>query len=76
MTGNRDWIYLMQLYKTLYTAAASSIEMAVWGASQTEASKTRSTLKKDGFKVIGTQTKEVPTTKGPLLAWLNENVKA
>ena len=66
----------MILYKTLYTAAASSIEMATWGASQTEASKTRTSLKKDGYKVIGTQTKDVPTAKGPLLAWLNENVKA
>jgi len=66
----------MVLYKTIYTAAASSAEMAKWGASQTDASKTRSGLKRDGFKVLGTQTVEVPTTKGPLLAWLNENVKA
>jgi hypothetical protein len=66
----------MVLYKTLYTAAASSEKMAVWGASQTDASKARAQLKRDGFKVIGTQTKEVPTTKGPLLEWLNENVKA
>lgn len=63
----------MVLYKTLYTTAASSFELAVWSGSQTEASKTRSSLKKNGFKVVGTQTKDVPTAKGPLLEWLNEN---
>lgn len=66
----------MVLYKTLYTAAASSIEMAIWGASQTDASKARAQLKRDGYKVIGSQTINVPTAKGPLLEWLNENVKA
>ena len=64
----------MQIYKTIYTQAASTIEMCKWGASQTDASKTRTALKKDGFKVIGTQTVDIPTAKGPLLAWLNENV--
>lgn len=66
----------MQLYKTLFTSAASNVEQAKWGGSQTEASKTRAQLKRDGYRVIGTQTVNVPTAKGPLLEWLNENVKA
>ena len=66
----------MQLYKTYSTPAAASASTAVsWQASQTEASKKRGELKRNGFKAE-TQTIDVPTAKGPLIQWLNENVTA
>jgi hypothetical protein len=64
----------MLFYKTIYTPAASTVEMCKWGSSQTDASKTRAQLKRDGFKVVGTQTVDIPTGKGGLLDWLNANV--
>ena len=66
----------MQIYKTLATSAASSTPSKVsWQASQTEASKTRAQLKRDGYKAES-QTINIPTAKGPLIEWLNENVTA
>ena len=66
----------MQLYKTYATpAAASAPSGASWQASQTEASKKRAELKRNGFKAE-TQTVNIPTAKGPLIEWLNENVTA
>lgn len=66
----------MQLYKT--TAANNHGEdiTVSWQASQTEASKARTALKAEGYIRPLSQTVEVPTTKGPLLAWLNANVKS
>lgn len=66
----------MVLYKTIFCVAASTVEQCTWQASQADASKERAQRKRDGFKVVGTQTVEVPTTKGPLLEWLNDHVKA
>jgi hypothetical protein len=63
----------MQIYKTIRdpsTGAGLS-----WQSSQTEASKARAALKKEGFKPE-TVTVNIPTAKGPLIEWLNENVTA
>ncbi len=69
----------MQLYKTTAidtaVAFAQRPDVITWQASQTDASKARTAAKADGRKAIS-QTVGVPTAKGPLLAWLNENVKA
>lgn len=67
----------MNLYKTYITDAgpAEPVTKVSFQGSQTEASKARSAAKKDGYKAES-QTIDVPTSKGPLLAWLNENVKA
>ena len=65
----------MQLYKTFYTDETGK-EQVTWQGSQTEASKARSTAKANGYKKPESQTVNVPTAKGPLLDWLNENVKA
>ena len=66
----------MQIYRTYATPAASSEPTkSSWQASQTEASKARAQLKRDGFKAE-TQTVNIPTAKGPLIEWLNENVTA
>jgi hypothetical protein len=66
----------MLIYKTFATPAASSEASKVsFQGSQTEASKARAQLKRDGFKAES-QTIEVPTNKAGLLAWLNENVTA
>jgi len=67
----------MQLYKTYATTPSASDQAAVvsWQASQTEASKKRGELKRTGFKAE-TQTINIPTAKGPLIQWLNENVTA
>ena len=59
----------MQIYKTVTERGVS------WQASQTEASKERSVLKKLGYKPE-TQTVNIPTAKGPLIDWLNENSAA
>ena len=64
----------MQLYKTFATNENGQTDVSFQG-SQTEASKARSAAKKDGFKAES-QTINIPTAKGPLLDWLNENVKA
>lgn len=71
----------MLLYKTFITRTnpnengGNPVESVSWQGSQTESSKARSAAKKDGCKAES-RTVEVPTAKGPLLAWLNENVKA
>lgn len=64
----------MQLYKTYATNENGQTDVSFQG-SQTDASKARSAAKRDGHKAES-QTIDVPTAKGPLLAWLNENVKA
>jgi len=61
----------MQLYKTTHIDA--TIKHASWQSSQTEASKARSELKRQGLKPE-TATVNIPTAKGPLVEWLNANV--
>ena len=64
----------MQLYKTMsFTTDNELPRRFSWQASQTEASKARAAAKSAGFKAE-TQTVNVPTAKGPLIEWLNENV--
>lgn len=67
----------MQIYKTtaVYNgiSTASTPDRISWQASQTEASKARTAAKSDGYKATS-QTVNIPTAKGPLLEWLNENV--
>lgn len=61
----------MIIYKTIKDPSTG--EGVSWQASQTEASKQRGALKKQGFKPE-TATVNIPTAKGPLIEWLNENV--
>jgi hypothetical protein len=63
----------MQIYKTI-TDPSTGCGVS-WQASQTEASKARGALKKLGHKPE-TVTVNIPTAKGPLIEWLNENVSA
>ena len=67
----------MQIYKTFATSKTDTQDIigTSWQASQTEASKRRVALKKDGYKTES-QTVNIPTAKGPLIEWLNENVTA
>lgn len=67
----------MQIYKT--TAVDSAVpatrpDVVSWQASQTEASKARTAAKADKMKATSA-TVNIPTAKGPLIDWLNENVK-
>lgn len=64
----------MQLYKINYVNETSVVRHIKWCGSQTDASKIRAGLRGNGFKVIDTETVDVPTAKGPLIEWLNENV--
>lgn len=64
---------IMQIYKTFTTNKETGVVAISFQGSQTEASKARAQLKRDGFKAES-QTIEVPTNKAGLLAWLNENV--
>lgn len=66
----------MQLYRIEYTNKTSTEQMAEWCGSQTDAAKTRAKLRSEGFKIGETLTVDVPTSKGPLLEWLNANVRA
>lgn len=66
---------IMQLYKTITTDKETGDTGISYQGSQTEASKARSEAKKNGYKAES-QTINVPTAKGPLLEWLNENVAA
>lgn len=66
----------MQIYKTFVSDKKTGDVVAVsFQGSQTEASKARSMAKVDGLKAES-QTINIPTAKGPLLDWLNENVKS
>lgn len=62
----------MQIYRTVQDPSTGV--GVTWQASQTEASKQRGALKKLGYKPE-TATVNIPTAKGPLIEWLNENVK-
>ncbi len=62
----------MQIYRTEYVNEINATIMS-WQSSQTEASKQRAALKRAGFKPE-TATVNIPTAKGPLIDWLNENV--
>lgn len=64
----------MTLYKTFITDKQTGAVTVSFQGSQTEASKARSAAKRDGFRAES-QTIDVPTSKGGLLEWLNENVK-
>ncbi len=61
----------MIVYKTIKDPSTG--EGVSWQASQTEASKQRGALKKLGHKPESI-TVNVPTAKGPLIEWLNDNV--
>lgn len=63
----------MLIYKTVVTTDDPEHRAVSWQASQTEASKARSALKKMGYKPT-TATVDIPTAKGPLIEWLNKNV--
>jgi len=66
----------MQLYKTTAQYDDGEEPSSVsWQGSATEASKARTALKARGLKKPISQTVQVPTAKGPLLEWLNANVK-
>ncbi|MDP2371976.1 hypothetical protein [Rhodoferax sp.] len=65
----------MQLYKTFTTDKALGGVTVSWQASQTDASRARSAAKAGNCKAES-QTVNVPTAKGPLIEWLNENVKS
>ena len=65
----------MILYKTYFTNEHGQTEVS-WQGSQTESSKARSQAKRDGYTKAESQTVNVPSAKGPMLEWLNENVKA
>lgn len=66
----------MQIYKTFVSDKKTGGVVAVsFQGSQTEASKARSMAKMGGLKAES-QTINIPTAKGPLLDWLNENVKS
>lgn len=60
----------MRIYKTI--ADPSTGSGISYQASQTEASKARGELKRQGLKPE-TATVDIPTAKGPLIDWLNEN---
>lgn len=66
----------MQLYKIIYANKPSTEPTVKWCGSQDDASKTRAGLRGAGFTVIDTKTVDVPTAKGALIAWLNENTRA
>ena len=63
----------MLIYKTTYTNEDGAVITSFQG-SQTESSKARSAIKKDGYGKPETATINIPTAKGPLIDWLNENV--
>jgi hypothetical protein len=65
----------MQIYKTFATNTETGAVAISWQGSQTEASKARSGAKAVGRKAES-QTVNIPTAKGPLIKWLNENVSA
>ena len=62
----------MLIYKTIVTTDDPTRLAISWQASQTEASKARTLLKKMGYKPE-TMTVDIPTSKGKLLEWLNNN---
>ena len=64
----------MEIFKTTAIDGASHIGIK-WGASQTEAAAHRKAISAMGYKPV-TQTVSIPTSKGPLVDWLNENVRA
>lgn len=66
----------MQLYRINYANKPSTEQMTEWCGSQTDAAKTRARLRSGGFTVTDTKTVDVPTAKGPLLEWLNANVRS
>ena len=68
----------MQIYKTIAVDTDIPVtrpNRVSWQASQTEASKARTAAKADKMKAE-TRTVNIPTAKGPLIEWLNDNVTA
>ena len=61
----------MRIYKTSAKLEDGSTVHS-YQASQTEASKQRTSFKRLGQKPE-TQTVDIPTSKGPLIEWLNAN---
>ena len=64
----------MEIFKT--TAVIDDDSFILWGSSQTEAAAHRKRFKEAYGPecVVTTQTVNIPTAKGPLVAWLNANV--
>ena len=62
----------MRIYKTTITNEDSAV-VSSFQASQTEASKQRAEYKRQGYGKPETQTVDIPTSKGPLIEWLNAN---
>lgn len=69
----------MEIFKTVAELPGETNTRRVrWGASPTEAAGHRKGfIKTCGFDWnVTTQTVNIPTSKGPLVDWLNENVRA
>ncbi len=64
----------MLIYKTTHTDA-NGATLISWQSSQTEARMKRVALKAEGHKAESS-TVNIPTGKGPLIEWLNENITA
>ena len=66
----------MEVFKTLASKDGGPITVS-WQASKTEAAIARKRLAiEHGWADVTTQTINVPTSKGPLVEWLNANVRA
>jgi hypothetical protein len=68
----------MEIFKTIVELPGEpGARCVLWGASPTEAASHRKGFIRDyGFDWnVTTQTINIPTAKGPLVAWLNANVK-
>lgn len=64
----------MEIFKTSVTIPGEGV-MVSWQASPTEAAMARKRSVVEGFPGVTTQTINIPTSKGPLVAWLNANVR-
>lgn len=62
----------MKLYATIYTDGETDKSYTRFVGTQSDASKTRVALKKDGMTAISTDDAEVPTDKAGLIAYLNK----
>jgi hypothetical protein len=65
----------MNLYLTTYIDDESATTKKNFTGTQSDASKMRVSLKKEGMRDIVTNDADVPTDKAGLMAYLNELVK-
>lgn len=67
----------MEIFKVTAALPGATAQACIaWGASQTEAATIRKRWSADDRDlVITTQTVNIPTSKGPLVEWLNANVR-